>query len=192
MATHHEKPKDLSIYTKAYFASGCFWCVEAIFQSVNGVAEVISGYSGGGQDNPTYQMVGAGFTDHAESVEVYYDPNRVSYETLVDVFFLSHDPTQLNGQGPDKGRQYRSIAFYQNNHEKKVIENYIRTLEENKTYNSPIVTQVVLFKKFWKAEEYHQDYKEKNPQNPYIKTVSTPRLNRYKELFDRKNVKVNE
>lgn len=167
---------------KAYFASGCFWCVEAVFESVKGVSESISGYSGGIEDNPTYKEVGYGRTTHAEAVEIYYDPEIVSFETLVDVFFGSHDPTTLNRQGPDAGPQYRSIAFYQNDVEKKIIEDKIAALNAA-TYDGKIVTQVLPFQKFWIAEGYHQNYERLNPDNPYIRNVSVPRLKRFQAKF---------
>ncbi|QLG46354.1 peptide-methionine (S)-S-oxide reductase MsrA [Costertonia aggregata] len=177
-------PQDLSKYETAYFASGCFWCVEAIFESVKGVKEVVSGYSGGTQENPTYEQVGYGKTDHAEAVEVYYDPEKISFTALVQVFFGSHDPTSLNRQGPDRGRQYRSIAFFKNDAEKKIIADYIQLLEESGAYgNDPIVTEVTKFDKFWMAEAYHQDYERLNPNNSYIRNVSIPRYNRFKENF---------
>ena len=176
--------EDLSQYETAYFASGCFWCVEAIFESVKGVKEVISGYAGGTSENPTYEQVGAGKTDHAEAVEVYYDPKVISFTQLVQVFFGSHDPTQLNRQGPDRGRQYRSIAFYKNDQEKNIIESYMKALTDKNVFNGdPITTEVTPFTKFYEAEDYHQDYERKNPNNSYIRNVSIPRLNRFKENF---------
>ena len=176
--------EDLEKFETAYFASGCFWCVEAIFESVKGVEEVVSGYSGGTKKNPTYEAVGGGKTDHAEAVKVYYDPKVISFTALVQVFFGSHDPTTLNRQGPDRGPQYRSIAFYKNEDEKKIIESYIKALEENDVYQGlPITTQVVPFNKFYDAEDYHQDYEKKHPNNSYIRNVSIPRLNRFKENF---------
>lgn len=177
-------PQQLSKYETAYFASGCFWCVEAIFESVKGVKEVVSGYAGGEQKNPTYEEVGYGKTDHAEAIEVYYDPKVISFTQLVQVFFGSHDPTQLNRQGPDRGRQYRSIAFYKNEDEKKIIESYIQALVDNKVYdNDPITTEVTPYTVFYKAESYHQDYEKNNPNNSYIRNVSIPRLNRFKANF---------
>lgn len=177
-------PQELSRYETAYFASGCFWCVEAIFESVKGVKEVVSGYAGGTQKNPTYEDVGYGRTDHAEAVEVYYDPKEISFTQLVQVFFGSHDPTQLNGQGPDRGRQYRSIAFYKNEQQKNIIEGYIKGLTDGNIYDGdPIVTEVTPFTIFYKAEAYHQDYERNNPNNSYIRNVSIPRLNRFKENF---------
>lgn len=175
--------EDLQQYETAYFASGCFWCVEAIFESVKGVKEVISGYSGGKEQNPTYEQVAYGRTDHAEAVEVYYNPDVISFQKLVQVFFGSHDPTSYNRQGPDRGAQYRSIAFYKNNKEENIIRDYIALLESKLTYDDPIVTQVVPFEKFWKAEEYHQDFERKNPNQSYVRAVSVPRLNRFKENF---------
>lgn len=176
-------PEELQQYETAYFASGCFWCVEAIFESVKGVKEVVSGYSGGSEENPTYEQVAYGRTKHAEAVEVYYNPKEISYLALVQVFFGSHDPTTLNRQGPDRGTQYRSIAFYKNGDEKKTIEDYINLLQSENVYNRPIVTDVMAFEKFWKAEEYHQDFERKNPDNSYVRAVSIPRLNRFKENF---------
>ena len=170
--------KDLSNYSKATFAAGCFWCEEAVFESVKGVAEVISGYSGGEEKNPTYEEVGSGTTGHAESVEVYYDSAVVDYKTLLKVYFASEDPTQVNGQGPDIGTQYRSIIFYRNATEKQLAEQYIADLTKSGKYARPIAVQVVPFKKFWPAEAYHQDYVQHNPSNPYVQHESLPRLRR--------------
>jgi len=175
--------EELQQYETAYFASGCFWCVEAIFESVKGVKEVVSGYSGGSEENPTYEEVAYGRTHHAEAVEVFYNPKEISFLALVQVFFGSHDPTSLNRQGPDRGAQYRSIAFYKNEDEKKMIEDYIKLLESENIYDRPIVTEVSAFEKFWKAEEYHQDFERRNPNQSYIRAVSIPRLNRFKENF---------
>ena len=168
---------------KAYFASGCFWCVEAIFESVEGVQEAHSGYSGGKTKNPTYNQIGYGNTGHAEAVEVIYDPKVVSFKTLVDVFFGSHDPTTLNRQGPDRGTQYRSVAFYQNDTEKNAIESHIVKLIEEEVYSNKIVTEVTPLVKFYYAEEYHQDYEKINPENSYVRNVSIPRLNRFKAKY---------
>lgn len=179
-----KNPQNLSKYETAYFASGCFWCVEAIFESVKGVEEVVSGYSGGKEKNPTYEQVGGGLSTHAEAVEVYYDPEVISYFALVQVFFGSHDPTSLNRQGPDRGTQYRSVAFYKNDEEKKVITEYINLLTTENVYDgAPITTEVTAFEKFYDAEDYHQDYERKHPNNSYILNVSVPRLNRFKENF---------
>ncbi len=174
-------------YAKAYFASGCFWCVEAIYESIDGVQEAVSGYSGGDTVDPTYREVSAGTTGHAETVEVIYDPTKVSFETLVKAFFDSHDPTTLNQQGPDHGTQYRSVAFYQTPEEKRIIENYIVQLTKAKAFNNPIVTEIKKFEIFWPAENYHQDFEVRNPFNPYVKGVSKPRLERFKDKFYSEN-----
>lgn len=168
---------------KAYFASGCFWCVEAVFESVIGVKEVYSGYSGGQKENPTYREISSGQLKHAEAVEVIYNPGQVTFETLVKVFFGSHDPTTANRQGPDRGPQYRSIAFYTTDAEKVIIDDYIAELTKKEAFNSEIITEVKKFEKFWIAEEYHQDYERLNPNVPYVRSVSVPRLNRFKEQF---------
>ncbi|NND15467.1 MAG: peptide-methionine (S)-S-oxide reductase MsrA [Eudoraea sp.] len=176
-------PEQLQEYETAYFAAGCFWCVEVIFESVKGVKEAVSGYSGGSDPDPTYEEVAYGKTTHAETVLVFYDPSEVSFMELVQVFFGSHDPTTINRQGPDRGPHYRSIAFYQNESEKKFIDTYIQSLTDNQVYDRPIVTQVVPFEKFYKAEAYHQDYERRNPNNTYVKNVSVPRFNRFKKNF---------
>ena len=166
---------------KAYFASGCFWCVEAVFESVRGVEEAISGYSGGTTKNPTYEQTNTGRTGHAEAVEVIYDPKVVDFATLTDVYFGSMDPTQKNGQGPDLGSQYRSIIFYQNEEQKKIIEEKMKALAEK--YKKALAVEVLPFQRFWIAEDYHQDYKKYNPNDPYIQNVSIPRFNRFKQKF---------
>ncbi len=176
--------QDLEKFETAYFASGCFWCVEAIFESVKGVEEVVSGYSGGTEKNPTYEQVSGGMTSHAEAVKIYYDPKVISFTALVQVFFGSHDPTTLNRQGPDRGAQYRSVAFYKNEKEKQIIEAYIKALTDQNVYEGfPITTEVTQFTKFYDAEDYHQDYEKKHPNNSYITNVSIPRLNRFKANF---------
>ncbi|WP_046755586.1 peptide-methionine (S)-S-oxide reductase MsrA [Kordia jejudonensis] len=175
--------QDLSKYETAYFASGCFWCVEAIFESVKGVKEVVSGYAGGKAETANYQLVSAGRTDHAEAVKVYYDAKVVSYETLVKVFFGSHDPTTLNRQGPDAGRQYRSAIFYKNAKEKQIVDNYIKKLIAENVFNGTITTEITKYTAFYDAEDYHQDYEANNPNNPYIKGVSIPRLKRFQKKF---------
>ena len=167
---------------EAYFASGCFWCVESIYESLIGVEKVESGYSGGNTKNPTYYTVLTGKTGHAESIKVYYDADQISFNELVKVFFGSHDPTTLNRQGPDRGTHYRSIAFFSTELEKKIINEEINRLLKNKTYPK-IVTEIKKFEKFYIAEDYHQDYKENNPNNSYIWNVSVPRINNFKSKF---------
>ena len=167
-------------YKTAYFASGCFWCVEAIYESVYGVKEVISGYAGGTTVNPNYQQIGTGRTGHAETVEVYYDPSKVDFKTLLAVFFNSHDPTTKNRQGPDSGTQYRSIAFYTDDVEKNIIVDYVKELTRNQVFDKPIVTEIKLHTVFYKAEEYHQDFEKLNPLHPYVRQISIPRLNQFK------------
>jgi peptide-methionine (S)-S-oxide reductase len=166
----------------AYFASGCFWCVEAIFESVIGVEEAVSGYAGGKTLNPTYEKIGTGKTGHSETVAVYYNPKKVSFKILVDVFFGSHNPTTVNGQHPDYGTQYRSIAFYKTLNEKKTIEVAIKKLNAD-VYKRKIATEVTAFTKFYKAEDYHQDFERRNPTQSYIQAVSIPRLNKFKKKF---------
>lgn len=183
-AISHAKPIEVPLQNdkaRAYFASGCFWCVEAIYESVKGVDEVISGYAGGHTKNPTYASSNTGKTGHAEAVEVIYNPDIVSFSTLVDVYFGSQNPTQVNGQGPDKGSQYRSIIFYQNDEQKKIIESKKDALA--KKLHATIATEVYPFTKFWKAEAYHQDYEKHHPEDPYVQNVSIPRLNRFKAKF---------
>ena len=162
---------------RAYFASGCFWCVEAIYESVEGVEESISGYSGGWTKNPTYEASNTGRTGHAEAVEIIYNPNVVSFATLVDVYFASQNPTQVNGQGPDRGSQYRSIIFYQNDDQKQTIEEKKAALA--KALDAKIAAEVYPFQKFWIAEDYHQNYERLHPNQRYIQGVSIPRLRRF-------------
>ena len=166
---------------RAYFASGCFWCVEAIYESVKGVEESISGYSGGHTKNPTYNASNTGRTGHAEAVEIIYDPKIVSFETLVDVYFGSQNATQVNGQGNDRGSQYRSIIFYQNEAQKQIILKKKEALAKKLGVN--IAAEVYPFQKFWIAEDYHQNYERLHPNNSYIRNVSIPRLNRFKAKF---------
>jgi len=168
---------------KAYFASGCFWCVESIYESVLGVEEVYAGYAGGKTENPTYEKIITGRTGHAEAVEIEYNPKIVSFKNLLEIFFGTHDPTTLNRQGPDKGSQYRSIAFYQTENEKETIENYISYLKRNKSFENKIVTEVKPLEQFFYAEEYHQDFENKNPYNPYIINVSLPRLKKFQKKY---------
>ncbi len=162
----------------AYFASGCFWCVEAIFESVDGVEEVISGYSGGNNREISYNLLPYDQTGHAESVAVFYHPETIAFPSLVDVYFNSQDPSQKNGQGPDCGSQYRSILFYQNDVEHQTILEKIKALENT---GISVAAEVSPFSFFVVAEDYHQDFKKRNPNNAYIKLVSKPRMKKFKE-----------
>lgn len=167
----------------AVFASGCFWCTEHVFEAVVGVNEAVSGYSGGTMKNPSYEQVGSNQTGHAESIAVFYDPKVISYKELVNVFFASQDPTTPNQQGPDKGSSYRSIAFYKDANEKKIIEDKIKDLTAKKVFANPIVTEVKPVSDFYEAEDYHQDYVKNNPNQPYVKGVSVPRYNKFKTTY---------
>jgi peptide-methionine (S)-S-oxide reductase len=167
----------------AVFAEGCFWCSEHIFEAVVGVDDAVSGYTGGTTKNPSYEQVSSHKTGHAEAVAVYYDPKVVSFKELVDVFFASQDPTTPNRQGPDVGSSYRSIAFYRNAEEKKIILDNIKELTAKKVFPSPIVTEVKPLMDFYKAEDYHQDYIKYNPNVPYVKGVSIPRYNKFKKTY---------
>ena len=160
---------------KALFGGGCFWCLDAIFRRVDGVKNVVVGYSGGRRKNPTYEQVCTGVTGHAEVVMIEYDENKISYDELLDIFFSIHDPTQLNRQGNDVGTQYRSIIFYFDEEQKEKALKKINELK--KSLN--VVTEIVAFKEFFKAEEYHQNYFEKNPNNPYCAYVIAPKVDKF-------------
>jgi peptide-methionine (S)-S-oxide reductase len=160
----------------ATFAGGCFWCTEAVFERVRGVRSVVSGYIGGQQKDPTYEQVSAGQTSHAEGVQVYFNPDEIAYEDLVKIFFGTHDPTQLNRQGPDVGEQYRSAVYYHNPQQKAVVEAHVQELSSSDKYDQPIVTQVEPLDVFYPAEGYHQNYYENNPSNPYIMSVAKPKV----------------
>ena len=170
----------------AYLASGCFWCVEEIFEAVVGVDEVISGYAGGSAANANYSKVSAGSTKHAEAVQIIYRPDVIDYNELLNVFFLSHDPTTLNRQGPDRGPQYRSAIFYANADEKKAAKEIIDKLTESKAFDKPITTEVSALDVFYPAEKYHQDYVARNPSNGYVVNVSQPRFKRFLKVYDGK------
>jgi peptide-methionine (S)-S-oxide reductase len=168
----------------AVFAGGCFWGVQGVFQRVNGVVQAVSGYSGGKQATARYEMVGTGMTGHAEAVKITYDPKKVSYGTLLQIFFsVAHDPTQLNRQDPDVGPQYRSAVFYADPAQKQTTERYIAQLDAAKAYRSPIVTQVVPLTEFFAAEAYHQDYLTLHPEQPYIARFDLPKITNLKSLF---------
>lgn len=167
----------------ANFSEGCFWHAEIVFQSLKGVRDAVSGYAGGTVANPDYETVCTGKTGHAETVQVFYDPSVISYENLVKAFFASQDPTTLNRQGNDVGTEYRSIAFYRNEKEKATIEAEIKRLTAEKAYSDKIVTEILPFKNFYKAEDYHQEYISLHPDNPYVQNVSVPDFNHFRNLF---------
>ena len=167
----------------ATFAEGCFWHSEIVFQSLVGVRDAVSGYAGGTDTKPDYKKVSTGKTGHTETVQVYYDPTKISYETLVKALFASMDPTQLNRQGNDEGTEYRSAAFYRNENEKIIIEKEIRRLTDSKVYKSKIVTEVKPFVTFYPAEDYHQEYIYNNPGNSYVSNVSIPDFLKFKREF---------
>ena len=172
----------------ATFAGGCFWCTEAAFERVQGVKQVISGYAGGSEKKPTYEQVSAGRTGHTESVQVYYDPKIITYPELLEMFFVAHDPTTLNRQGPDVGRQYRSAIFYQNAQQQQQALAYVKELETKKAFSNKIVTEIKPLTVFWPAEDYHQDYYEiaENQSNPYIISVTAPKVNKFMKHFKAK------
>lgn len=170
-------------YGVATFAGGCFWCTEASFERIEGVIDVISGYSGGEKAYPTYEEVSYKKTKHAEAIQIYYDQDKINYETLLEIFFVAHDPTTLNRQGPDIGPQYRSAIYYHDDTQKQQTEAIIAKLNKSGKFKDPIVTEVAAYDEFWTAEGYHQDYYEYNPGNPYIQRISKPKVEKVKKTF---------
>jgi peptide-methionine (S)-S-oxide reductase len=168
----------------AVFAGGCFWGVEAVFEHVNGVKSVVSGYSGGTQGTANYETVSGGKTDHAESVMIRFDPAKITYQQLLFIFFsVAHDPTQLNEQGPDHGRQYRSVIFYLNDEQRAQALAFIKAIEDSKSLSKPVVTEVVPFKTFYNAEDEHQDFVRLNPADAYVTINDLPKLKELKKKF---------
>jgi peptide-methionine (S)-S-oxide reductase len=168
----------------AVVAGGCFWCTEAVFEQLIGVEKVVSGYAGGKPEMAHYNMVSYGKTDHAESVRITFDPSKISYGQLLKVFFsVAHDPTQLNRQGPDYGRQYRSVIFYADPEQKQIAEAYIQQLQQAKVFSKPIVTEVTDLKGFYPAEDYHQDFVKRNPTHPYVVANALPKLEKTRKAF---------
>jgi peptide-methionine (S)-S-oxide reductase len=165
------------------FAGGCFWCTEAVFQQLDGVKSVVSGYSGGARETATYKLVCGGDTGHAEVIRITYDPTKISYGTLLRVFFSTHNPMTLNQQDPDHGTQYRSAIFYANDPEKQVAQAYIKQLTEAGSFDKPIVTTLEELKAFYPAEEYHQDFADKNPDHPYIQRYALSKVKKTCEMF---------
>ena len=167
----------------ATFGAGCFWCVEAQFQMLDGVIKVESGFSGGEIKNPSYKEVCTGRTGHAEVCSITYDPSKVSYEELLYAFWQSHDPTQLNRQGEDIGTQYRSVIFYHNDKQRQLAEEYKKKLNDEKVYNDPVVTEISPFTVFYKAEDYHQNYFNQNGNESYCQFVVRPKVEKFKKVF---------
>lgn len=177
------KMNESNKYKVATFGEGCFWCTEAVFQRLNGVIKVESGYSGGTVPNPSYEAVCTGKTGHAEVAQITYDPSVISFKELLYVFFKTHDPTSLNRQGADVGTQYRSAIFYHDDDQKKIAESVKQELEAAKIWDKPIVTEISAFKKFYKAEDYHQNYYNNNSNQPYCSFVITPKLEKFEKVF---------
>lgn len=176
----------------ATFATGCFWCTEAVFEELDGVLSVTSGYTGGAVPNPTYKEVCTGETGHAECVQIVYEPNKITYDELLEVFFEVHDPTSLNRQGADIGTQYRSAIFYHNEEQKEKAEYYKKELDKSGAYNKPIVTDIATLSKFYPAEDYHQEYYQNNKNsNPYCSVVIRPKLDKFQKVFAKKLKKNN-
>lgn len=167
----------------ATFGAGCFWCTEAIFQQLNGVVSVESGYSGGERPNPTYDQVSSGSTGHAEVTQIVYDPSVISFEELLEVFWKTHDPTTLNRQGADVGTQYRSVIFYHSNEQKQLAESYKSKLNANGAWDNAVITEISPFKAFYKAEDYHQNYYNNNKRQPYCTFVIGPKLDKFEKVF---------
>ncbi len=163
----------------ATIANGCFWCTEAIFQQLKGVKNVTPGFSGGTRKNPTSDQVYSGVSGHAESIQIEFDPEIISFETILDVFWHTHNPTTLNQQGYDKGKQYRSAIFYHDEGQRKIAENSMHEFEKEGLYSDPIVTEIVAFKNFYPAENYHQNFYKNNPNQPYCKFIIEPKLEKF-------------
>ncbi len=171
---------------KAIFGSGCFWCAEAVFEMVKGVHLVVSGYAGGTVENPTYEQVCSGSTGHAEVIQITYDPDIISYDELLQIFWKTHDPTTLNRQGNDVGTQYRSVIFYHDDEQKQLAEKYKKELDASGAWENPIVTEIVPLTNFYEAEDYHQDYYENNPYQGYCTFVIAPKLEKFEKVFKEK------
>jgi len=168
---------------QATFGSGCFWCTEAVFQNLEGVEKVESGYSGGRVKNPTYKEVCSGLTGHAEVIQVSYNPQKISFDELLEVFWMTHDPTTLNRQGADVGTQYRSVIYYHNDEQKALAESYKKKLDAEGVFDNPIVTEISPFTEFYKAEDYHQNYFNLNGDAPYCSYVIQPKVEKFKKVF---------
>jgi peptide-methionine (S)-S-oxide reductase len=167
----------------ATLAGGCFWCLEAVFDNLQGITDVVSGYSGGHLPDPSYHQVTSGRTGHAEVVQLTFDPDQISFQEILEVFFTIHDPTTLNRQGADVGTQYRSAIFYHSEEQQQIAEQVIADLEKQKIWGNPIVTQVAPFEVFYPAEDYHQEYFANNPYQPYCQMVVAPKVAKFRKKF---------
>jgi len=185
-APETEGPDPAARLEKATFGAGCFWCTEAVFTRLKGVHSVVSGYSGGNVKNPTYQAVSTGMTGHAEVVQITFDPQVITFDELLEVFWKTHDPTTLNRQGPDIGPQYRSVVFYHNDEQGRLANAYKEKLNAARAFGSPVVTEISPFREFYPAEDYHQRYFERNPRQAYCVRVIRPKLEKFKKVFREK------
>lgn len=183
MATANKEQPGLQVAT---FGNGCFWCTEALFQRLNGVEKVVSGYSGGKVKNPTYKEVCSGLTGHAEVIQITFDPEKITFDELLEVFWKTHDPTTLNRQGADEGTQYRSAVFYHTDEQKLLATEYRKKLDASGAFNNPIVTEITAFTEFYPAEDYHQNYYNLNGTAPYCSYVIQPKLDKFRQVFKSK------
>jgi peptide-methionine (S)-S-oxide reductase len=183
MATEKKEQSGLQVAT---LGNGCFWCTEAIFQRLNGVDKVVSGYSGGKVKNPTYKEVCSGLTGHAEVIQITYDPKKITFDELLEVFWKTHDPTTLNRQGADEGTQYRSAVFYHSEEQKSLATEYRKKLDASGAFNNPIVTEITPFSEFYPAEDYHQNYFNLNGTAPYCSFVIQPKIEKFQKVFKSK------
>ena len=181
--TSQKQQNELDLAT---LGAGCFWCVEAVFQNLEGVESVVSGYAGGQVKNPSYREVSMGDTGHAEVAQIKYDPKKITFDELLEVFWQTHDPTTLNRQGADSGTQYRSVIFYHNEEQKRLAEKYKKELDESGAFNNPIVTEITALDEFYVAEDYHQNYYNLNSDQPYCSFVIVPKLEKLKKVFKEK------
>jgi len=182
LSSAQPEPKSAKL-EQATLGSGCFWCTEAVFDELRGVHSAVSGYSGGKKENPTYQEISTGFTGHAEVIQMEFDPQQISFSELLEVFWQTHDPTTLNRQGADSGTQYRSVVFYHTDEQRERAEQYKEKLDQSGAFSNPIVTEVSPFTKFYAAEDYHQQYFERNGAQPYCRAVIQPKLDKFRKAF---------
>lgn len=183
MTTENKEQSGLQLAT---FGNGCFWCTEAIFQRLQGVEKVVSGYSGGKVKNPTYKEVCSGLTGHAEVIQITYDPTKITFDELLEVFWKTHDPTTLNRQGADVGTQYRSAVFYHTEEQKQLATEYRKKLDASGAFDNPIVTEITAFSEFYPAEDYHQNYFNLNGKEPYCSYVIQPKIEKFEKVFKSK------